>query len=168
VTVATTVAMIEVLAAVGVDVRVGVAVAAATGVLVFVGVLVRTPDSTSSCTNWAHWPTAGVGVATAPVPVTGGKHAVFALGTVIVGVTLAATRAWRVMVVLGVVPVLAGTVQSTEFAPTTLTQFAGKGVTNTNCGARMSRMVVAVGTVTTIWNVTMLVGLRWAVRVLAG
>ena len=48
--------MTEVLARVGVDVRVGVAVAAVTGVLVIVGVNVNAFATKDTCTGIAHWP----------------------------------------------------------------------------------------------------------------
>jgi hypothetical protein len=54
--VASTVATTEVLARVGVDVRVGVAVAAVTGVLVIVGVNVNAFATKDTCTGIAHWP----------------------------------------------------------------------------------------------------------------
>jgi len=91
VTVAITVAMIDVFAAVGVAVRVGVFVAAGTGVVVTVGVSVSAFATKDTCTGIAHWPA---------VPTAGPTQATFAALSVAGFGTAAAAVAVSVRVAL--------------------------------------------------------------------
>jgi hypothetical protein len=83
--VASTVAMTEVLASVGVDVGVAVAVAAVTGVLVAVGVSVSAFATKDTCTGIAHWP---ADVDVGPRQATFAALSVGGLGTVDVAVVV--------------------------------------------------------------------------------